>query len=254
MIKFFRKIRQSLLFEEKTGKYLKYAIGEIILVMVGILIALQVNTWNENRLAQARIDSRLMNLVQDVDADIEEMQGIMERAGKRVTVMKAILQGCGRTGSFIERDSIFPAFKSEDFKYPNANISFLMTMDGHSSTYEGLVSSGEFYLIEDQELAKDIQTYYAEVDEHQDAERWNNQETWLILNQSKHRLGLGTYSREGTLEKLIELARDDKQFGAVLEHAYILDIDQHDQTANMISQARELAESIKSYCEIDSDK
>ncbi|WP_204346703.1 DUF6090 family protein [Psychroserpens algicola] len=49
MIKFFRKIRQSLLSEGKTGKYFKYAIGEIILVVIGILIALQINNWNENR-------------------------------------------------------------------------------------------------------------------------------------------------------------------------------------------------------------
>jgi hypothetical protein len=49
MIKFFRKIRQNLLSEGKTGNYLKYAIGEIILVMIGILLALQVNNWNENR-------------------------------------------------------------------------------------------------------------------------------------------------------------------------------------------------------------
>jgi hypothetical protein len=49
MIKFFRKIRQNLLMENKTGKYLKYAIGEIILVVIGILVALQINNWNENR-------------------------------------------------------------------------------------------------------------------------------------------------------------------------------------------------------------
>lgn len=49
MIKFFRKIRQNLLSEGKTGKYFKYAIGEIILVVIGILIALQINNWNENR-------------------------------------------------------------------------------------------------------------------------------------------------------------------------------------------------------------
>ena len=48
MIKFFRKIRQNLLMENKTGKYFKYAIGEIILVVIGILIALQINNWNEN--------------------------------------------------------------------------------------------------------------------------------------------------------------------------------------------------------------
>jgi len=49
MIKFFRKIRQNLLIENKTGKYFKYVIGEIILVVIGILIALQINNWNENR-------------------------------------------------------------------------------------------------------------------------------------------------------------------------------------------------------------
>ena len=49
MIKFFRKIRQNLLIENKTGKYFKYAVGEIILVVIGILIALQINNWNENR-------------------------------------------------------------------------------------------------------------------------------------------------------------------------------------------------------------
>jgi hypothetical protein len=44
MIKFFRKIRQNLLSEGKTGAYLKYALGEIVLVVIGILIALQMRT------------------------------------------------------------------------------------------------------------------------------------------------------------------------------------------------------------------
>ncbi|MFT7066002.1 MAG: hypothetical protein ACJAUO_001580, partial [Sediminicola sp.] len=49
MIKFFRKIRQKMLTENKFSKYLLYAIGEIILVVIGILIALSINNWNENR-------------------------------------------------------------------------------------------------------------------------------------------------------------------------------------------------------------
>jgi len=49
MIKFFRRIRENLIMENKTGKYFKYAIGEIILVVIGILIALQINNWNEKR-------------------------------------------------------------------------------------------------------------------------------------------------------------------------------------------------------------
>ncbi len=53
MIKFFRHIRKSLLERNKMGKYFKYAIGEIVLVVVGILIALQINNWNEQRKNQA---------------------------------------------------------------------------------------------------------------------------------------------------------------------------------------------------------
>ncbi len=49
MIKFFSAIRKELIAKNKIGKYLKYAIGEIILVVIGILIALSINTWNENR-------------------------------------------------------------------------------------------------------------------------------------------------------------------------------------------------------------
>ena len=48
MIKFFRNIRQNLIMENKTGKYLKYAIGEIVLVVIGILLALQISEWNTN--------------------------------------------------------------------------------------------------------------------------------------------------------------------------------------------------------------
>ena len=47
MLKFFRRIRQKLLAQHKTGQYLKYAAGEIVLVVIGILVALQINGWNE---------------------------------------------------------------------------------------------------------------------------------------------------------------------------------------------------------------
>jgi len=54
MIKFFRKIRQNMIKENKVSKYMLYAIGEIVLVVIGILIALQVNNWNENRISRTK--------------------------------------------------------------------------------------------------------------------------------------------------------------------------------------------------------
>ena len=68
MIKFFRKIRQNLLMENKTGKYFKYAIGEIALVMIGILLALQVNNWNNSRIEQNEEKEVLIKL----NADFKE--------------------------------------------------------------------------------------------------------------------------------------------------------------------------------------
>ena len=69
MIKFFRKIRQNLISEGKTVKYLKYAIGEIVLVVIGILIALAVNNWNQekkdHRLGRDYLSRIHSDLVQD---------------------------------------------------------------------------------------------------------------------------------------------------------------------------------------------
>ena len=67
MIKFFRKIRHKLLSENRVSKYILYAIGEIVLVVVGILIALQINNWNENKKIQNLIALNLYNLVEDMN-------------------------------------------------------------------------------------------------------------------------------------------------------------------------------------------
>ncbi len=73
MIKFFRNIRQNLLSEGQTGKYLKYAVGEIVLVVIGILIALQINNWNEiNRQSNIEITT-LKELKSDLNQNIVEI-------------------------------------------------------------------------------------------------------------------------------------------------------------------------------------
>ena len=69
MIKLFRNIRKKFLSEGKTNNYLKYAIGEIVLVVIGILIALQINNWNQNRIENNRARKLLKNMVEDLATD-----------------------------------------------------------------------------------------------------------------------------------------------------------------------------------------
>ena len=74
MIKFFRNIRQNLLMQNKTSKYFKYAIGEIILVVIGILIALQINNWNQNRLNKKVETETLVNLKVDLNSALMQVK------------------------------------------------------------------------------------------------------------------------------------------------------------------------------------
>ena len=76
MINFFRKRRQYLLSEGRTAKYLRYAIGEILLVMIGILLALQVNNWNNSRIESKREQTILKNLHSDFSENITELNRI----------------------------------------------------------------------------------------------------------------------------------------------------------------------------------
>ena len=73
MIKFFRKIRRNLLSEGKTGKYLKYAIGEIILVVIGILIALSLNNWNQNRINDLKETEILIDLKNEFESNLDAL-------------------------------------------------------------------------------------------------------------------------------------------------------------------------------------
>ena len=73
MLKFFRKIRQKLLSENKLDRYLIYAVGEIILVVIGILIALQINNWNEGRKDREEEQILLQNLKQEFNRNLNEL-------------------------------------------------------------------------------------------------------------------------------------------------------------------------------------
>lgn len=78
MIIFFQTIRQNLLMENKIGKYFKYDIGEISLVVLGILIALQLNSWKEENTEKKLVKQYISSLIEDLKSDTTSIRRIQK--------------------------------------------------------------------------------------------------------------------------------------------------------------------------------
>ncbi len=91
MIKFFRKIRQNLISKNKIGKYLLYAFGEIILVIIGILIALNLNKQSEKKQAEAKVDNIFEDVLKELKGDINQSTEIMYNYRRRDSLASLVL-------------------------------------------------------------------------------------------------------------------------------------------------------------------
>lgn len=153
MIKFFRRIRQNLLTKNKFSKYLLYAIGEIILVFIGIAMALQFNNWNEEKKTKEKERHALVEIISDLDLNISSLNGIINEDGNNVNhnmnSIKIIISNLENTKTY--HDSLTIHF-SNIFNYNNVDLK--------SSGYESLTSIG-MDLISDNELRSEIGKFYS---------------------------------------------------------------------------------------------
>jgi hypothetical protein len=92
MLHFFRKIRHDLIANSKTYKYFKYAVGEVVLVVLGILIALQINNWNEEKKTEQRIVSFLIEIQNNLDNDILKANTIIDNYIVSDSILRNIRQ------------------------------------------------------------------------------------------------------------------------------------------------------------------
>ena len=148
MIKFFRKIRQNLLSEGKTGKYFKYAIGEIILVVIGILIALQINNWNENR----KLKNQELNLLADIRTNLISTYNTFKKDS--INNQRDILQ-YEKIEYYIENDLKY----NEELDSAFGVLTFWSTPYITSTAYNTLQSKG-LDLIQNERIRQDIVDIY----------------------------------------------------------------------------------------------
>ncbi|MCB0373030.1 MAG: hypothetical protein KDD31_08480 [Muricauda sp.] len=95
MIRFFRNIRQRLLTENKFTKYLIYAIGEILLVVIGILIALQINNWNENRKLLREEKATIASLKLEFQKNLGQLEGDIGAVNAFINAAETLLEHTG---------------------------------------------------------------------------------------------------------------------------------------------------------------
>ena len=145
MIKLFNKIRQNLLASGQTSRYLKYAVGEIILVVIGILIALSINNWNENRKSNQTAREVYQNLLTSLKQDSIEVRDIIALQNRSIeTIRKIVLAPPSQ-----------PLYELEGFDFNGVSADIClsgMSFFPKTGIYNLLVSSNGLELISSPEI------------------------------------------------------------------------------------------------------
>ncbi len=172
MIKFFRHIRKSLLKEGRTSKYFKYAIGEIVLVVIGILIALQINNWNENRISKNLESQYYLRLLEDVREDKVILQATINYSNEVVSHAKkaiAVFENSPEANPD-PVENLINMYQASQLQDPNSA----------ESTYRELIASGQINLIQNDSLKTSLIRYY-EVD-------WSESRMFKLENKYRENL------------------------------------------------------------------
>jgi len=145
-MKLFRKIRQSLIKDGNLKKYLLYAIGEILLVMIGISLAFQVNNWNDSRI-QRNAEIRYYENIRDQIVDDKELIQGQVRYNNRHTAQFKYAHEIIETNDRSKMDTLGTIIR---------NLTNYSDFDRKGNIYETMVNSGEIKLLRNLEIVNDI--------------------------------------------------------------------------------------------------
>ena len=158
MIQFFRRIRKSLLAENRLRKYFLYALGEIILVVVGILIALQINNWNTSRQETATLNGYLNNISKNIQSDLQDLESMRAFRDSSITGSRYFLELLDEPSA---TTSQYKRYFSDYFKFnPWLDESFQSNQSG----FEALKNSGYLSKIQGISLESELYKYYSLVE------------------------------------------------------------------------------------------
>lgn len=152
MLTFFRRIRKSLVANNNVKKYFFYAIGEILLVVIGILIAINLNNSNQKKITKKERDEKVIKMRNDIYADSINLSSTIEFNKLIISKIDSILV-------FIDSDMSLDAYKQFRVIFVEANMNYRTTFP-NQSVYNELISSGSFSNIEDAEFKERASFFY----------------------------------------------------------------------------------------------
>ncbi|NRD20942.1 hypothetical protein HNV08_12870 [Winogradskyella eckloniae] len=157
MIKFFRRIRQQLLSENKFNKYLIYAIGEIVLVVIGILIALSINNWNEKQQEEKNELLILKTLQKDFIENNKIYADIVDKQSFVIDNCKSLIECLEKKDLQYKRDSIGTFIYFGAFNYFRAEPVI--------GSYQALIGSGDIKILKSETLKSKLALFSAEINQ-----------------------------------------------------------------------------------------
>jgi hypothetical protein len=182
MLRFFRQIRQGLLTDNKFSKYLLYAVGEILLVVIGILIAIQVDAWYKRK----ENDLQAQNILSALHEEFKENKSqLVKVLGYNQKVDTATIELLNLINTFPDSyNEVKVAGLLKDYGY-------YMSYDPSKSVLESSISSGDIHLIENDTLVNLLFKWPSMVSDSQEEEHHAQQ---LLFEQKKELLF--RYTRE----------------------------------------------------------
>ena len=225
MLKFFRRIRYDLMENNKTGKYLKYAIGEIVLVVIGILIALQINNWNQNRIQLKQEQKILLFLKTDF---IESKVRLLESMEMQKNVIR-------------KSSDLIKIYEGKIPRPINDSITNFLTYGAHgwyraellTGAYDAFINAGNSELIRNDKLIMMLAEYFSIVesgfeDQETSMNLLNNMQTIiapfgveLYYNPIKWRIGLDTVKTPREDMAINFLFKQDAFFGNLIQRTMV---------------------------------
>ena len=190
MIKFFRRIRQKLIDEGNLRRYLFYAIGEILLVVLGILIALQINNSNEVRKERKEEQKILIQLK-------EEYHGNLKQLDEKIDIRNLLIRNSSKILTLIDNES---KIKVDSLAELLGSLGLVPTFDPISND---IVSSGKLRLIKNEELRKALSSWVSDVIQLKEEEDYwvKSRDLFLFPFMIKQRIArdaIGEYIRKET--------------------------------------------------------